>query len=179
MVYIAGKSNNVIQITLNQLKTSDSIVSHPSADICVIAIDLATFLRINASVNIYPVAAIDVAKIQNISRDEELTSIGFPNGFGIGTAFEPFTFRSYPASSIVKNISGLDGRYVSDVIFLENASCGGYSGCPVIDMGYMVKGLMIQTSKTYIYGVMHGTLSDDTGGKMAVVTPAYYILDII
>ena len=161
------------------MKTSVPIVSHPSADISAIEIDIAIFNGLNAGVIIYPVSIIDSGKINAISRDEELTSIGFPNGLGVGTLFEPFSFRSYPASNIVKNVSGMDGGYVSDVFFLENASCGGYSGCPIIDLGYRVTGMMTQTSNTYIYGIMHGTMSDNTGGKMAVVTPGYYILDIL
>lgn len=179
VVSMAGKNKNVLHVPLNQLKTSVPIVSHPSADISAIEIDIAIFNGLNADVIIYPVSIIDSGKINAISRDEELTSIGFPNGLGVGTLFEPFSFRSYPASNIVKNVSGMDGGYVSDVFFLENASCGGYSGCPIIDLGYRVTGMMTQTSNTYIYGIMHGTMSDNTGGKMAVVTPGYYILDIL
>lgn len=178
VVSMAGKTNNVIKVPLNQLKNSANIISHPTADVSAIAINIAFFNSLNAEVMIYTPSLIDANRINSISRDEELTSIGFPNGLGIGTLFEPFSFRSYPASNIVRNVQ-LDNGYVSDVFFMENASCGGYSGCPVIDLGYRVTGLMTQTSKTYIYGVMHGTMSDNTGGKMAVVTPAHYILQII
>lgn len=179
IVSIAGKLSNVLNIPLNQLKTSNPIINHPSADVSAIEIDIATFNGLEANVVIYPMSIIVPEIISAISRDEELTSIGFPNGLGVGTSFEPFSFRSYPASNIVRNVSGLDGGYVSDAFFLENASCGGYSGCPIIDLGYRVTGMMTQTSNTYIYGIMHGTVSDNTGGKMAVVTPGYYILEII
>ena len=33
--------------------------------------------------------------------------------------------------------------------------------------------------KTWCHGIMHGTMSDDTGGKIALVTPAFYLKDII
>ena len=178
VIYMAGKTNNVISIALCQLKAASDIISHPTADVSAIAINIALFNSLDAAVMIYSPSLIDTNRINSISRDEELTSIGFPNGLGIGTLFEPFSFRSYPASNIVKNVQ-LDEGYISDVFFMENASCGGYSGCPVIDLGYRVTGIMTQTSNTYIYGVMHGTMSDNTGGKMAVVTPAYYILQII
>ncbi len=178
VVSMAGKSNNVINVTLNQLKASVDIISHPTADVSAITVNITFFNSLNAAVMIYSPSLIDTNRINSISRDVELTSIGFPNGLGIGTLFEPFSFRSYPASNIVRNVQ-IDNGYVSDVFFMENASCGGYSGCPVIDLGYRVTGLMTQTSNTYIYGVMHGTMSDNTGGKMAVVTPAHYILQII
>ena len=121
VVSMAGKNKNVLNVPLKQLKTSASIVNHPSADVSAIEIDIAIFNGLNADVIIYPVSIIDSGKINAISRDEELTSIGFPNGLGVGTLFEPFSFRSYPASNIVKNVTGMDGGYVSDVFFLENA----------------------------------------------------------
>lgn len=33
--------------------------------------------------------------------------------------------------------------------------------------------------KTYMLGIMHGTKGDNTGGKLAVVTPSYYIWDLL
>ncbi len=178
IVSMSGKLNNVINILLKNLKSSNNIINHPSADISAIEINIQVFNGLNSDVVIYPVNLINKNKIDKISRDEELTSIGFPNGLGVGAMFEPLSFRSFPASNIIKNVT-LDNGYISDIFFMENASCGGYSGCPVLDLGYKVTGLMTQTYPTHIYGVMHGTMSDETGGKMAVVTPAYYILQII
>jgi len=178
VVYFAGK-NNIIKRLLTDIKSNNSIIYHTTADVCAIEINIPLYNSLTADCVIYPTSIISKTKIENLSRDSELTSIGFPNGLGIGLKFEPLTFRSYAASNIIKNVSGLDGGYVSDVFFMENASCGGYSGCPVIDLGYRVDGFMRQKSDTFIYGIMHGTMSDNTGGKMAVVTPAYYVLDII
>lgn len=177
LVYFSGK-NGTIKQSLKDIKHNNFIIDHASADVSAIEINIAAFNCLAIDCVIYPASIIKKAKIANLSRDSELTSIGFPNGLGISLKFEPLTFRSYASSNIIKNVS-LDTGYVSDVFFLENAGCGGYSGCPVIDLGYRVDGLMTQTSSTFIYGIMHGTMSDATGGKMAVVTPAYYILDII
>ena len=177
LVYFSGKNGTIKQL-LKDIKHNNPIINHQNADVSAIEINIAVFNSLTADCVIYPTSIIDKPKVANLSRDSELTSIGFPNGLGISLKFEPLTFRSYAASNIIKNVS-IDGGYVSDVFFLENAGCGGYSGCPVIDLGYRVDGLMTQTSNTFIYGIMHGTMSDATGGKMAVVTPAYYILDII
>lgn len=178
VVQMAGKNKQIIKIKLNDLKTLKNIIHHPCADISIIEVNIPFYNSLNSDAVIYPISIIDKSKITALSREEELTSIGFPNGLGANNLFEPLTFRSYPASNIIYNI-GLSNGYCSDIFVMENASCGGYSGCPVIDLGYRVTGLMTQTSNTYIYGIMHGTISDDTGGKMAVVTPAYYIFDII
>ena len=32
--------------------------------------------------------------------------------------------------------------------------------------------------KTIMIGVVHGTKSDDTGGKLALITPSYYIAEL-
>lgn len=178
IVQIAGKNKQVISVKLTDLKTSHNIVDHPSADISAIEVNIPFYNTLKSDTVLYPTSIIDKNKIRNLSRDEELTSVGFPKGLGTNNLFEPLTFRSYPASNIILNVT-LSSGYKSDIFVMENASCGGYSGCPVIDLGYKVNGLMTQTSNTYIYGVMHGTISDDTGGKMAIVTPAYYVFDII
>lgn len=44
----------------------------------------------------------------------------------------------------------------------------------------MIVGSMTTTKeKTICYGIMHGTMSDNTGGKIALVTPTYYLKNII
>lgn len=178
IVHMAGTNKKIINVKLNQLKTSRNIINHPQADISAIEINIPFYNSLNSDAMIYPTTIISKSKIDSLSRDEELTSIGFPKGLGTNNLFEPLTFRSYPASNIIPNIS-LSNGYQSDIFVMENASCGGYSGCPVVDLGYKVNGFVTQTSDTYIYGIMHGTISDNTGGKMAIVTPAYYVFDII
>lgn len=63
---------------------------------------------------------------------------------------------------------------------MENPSVGGYSGGPVLDLGYMVlPNMETKKEKTVLHGVIHGTISDDTGGKIAMITPIYYLKNII
>lgn len=178
-VEMMGQNNNVITKDLSFLQNGKNIVNHSTADLCAIEIDYNILKSLNIDVNIFKTSLIDTNKIINLSRDVELTTIGFPRGLGVSSRFEPLTFRSYSASNIINNVSGLDGGYSSDIFVLENPACGGYSGGPVLDLGHIVSSGIIQSSKTVFYGVMHGTISDDTGGKMAVVTPASYILQII
>jgi hypothetical protein len=114
-----------------------------------------------------------------LSRDIEITCVGFPNGLGVSGRFSPFTFRSYISSGII-TLNRADTKTPSDFFCLESPSIGGYSGGPVFDLGYQVTGAMTTTKdKTRLLGIMHGTISDNTGGKIAAVTPAKYILEII
>lgn len=114
-----------------------------------------------------------------VSRDYELTAIGFPHGLGTEGLFSPFTFRSYASSGFV-SLNRADTKTMSDFFCLENPSVGGYSGCPVFDLGYSTNGVMqITKERTWCHGIMHGTMSDNTGGKIAMVTPAFYLKDLI
>lgn len=62
----------------------------------------------------------------------------------------------------------------------SDVSVGGYSGGPVFDMGYEKMGCATATKeKTVLHGIVHGTMSDETGGKIALITPMLYIKDLI
>jgi hypothetical protein len=112
------------------------------------------------------------------SRDLFLTSIGFPLGLGIHEHFSPLTFES-KASSGLLSLPRADTKTIQTFFALENPSVGGYSGCPVVDLSIFKAGSMATYGDgTCFYGVMHGTISDDTGGKIALVTPSYYVHEL-
>ena len=114
-----------------------------------------------------------------VSRDYELTSIGFPHGLGINGSFSPFTFRSYASSGFV-TLNRFDVNIPCEFFCLENPSVGGYSGCPVFALGYTMDGNERKIyNRSICHGIMHGTLCDDTGGKIAMVTPAFYMKDVL
>ena len=116
----------------------------------------------------------------NLTRDAELTTVGFPLGLGLRNIFAPLTFRSFPASDILK-IPRIDmTKYILDFFLLEDPSIGGYSGGPVFDLAYKVDYNMTQTKdKTRLYGIMHGYRGGTAGGSMSCVTPISYLKDLI
>jgi hypothetical protein len=114
-----------------------------------------------------------------VTRDVELTSIGFPNGLGAVGHFSPLTFRTFASSSLI-TLNRADTQTPADFFVLENPSIGGYSGGPVFDISIYKHGAMTSTGTgTMCHGIMHGTISDQTGGKLAVVTPSYLLFDLI
>lgn len=118
-------------------------------------------------------------KQESVSRDFELTCIGFPRGLGTEGLFSPFTFRSFASSGFFR-YPRFDTKQECIFFCLENPSVGGYSGGPILDLGYSTNGVLeIKKEKTLCHGIMHGTMCDDTGGKIAMVTPAFYLKDII
>ena len=180
IVYGEANSTNHI-LVLSSIVIGDWIV-HPIADIVAIKLDKS---KLNSSFNgrFFPFSQI-VSQPNPLSRDRELTVVGFPSGLGTSLAgaskFSPLTFRSYAASSYMSLQRTDAAGTISDFFCLENPSMGGYSGGPIIDMGYVSTPVMTQRyGDTTIWGFMHGTMSDKTGGKISVVTPGYYLQDII
>ena len=151
---------------------------HPIADISAFLIQPTPLNQPFLMGRFFPLDHFNLEK-KVVSRDFELTCIGFPNGLGTEGMFSPLSFRSYASSGFI-TMPRADTKQNSIFFCLENPSVGGYSGCPVFDLGYSTNGIMTTTNdRTWCHGIMHGTMSDKTGGKIALVTPAYYLKDII
>ena len=174
---LGDAQSNCMTVPLKDLVQGNVWKSHPKADMAIIEINIS--LRPDIFTNrCYPIDHINLTN-NPASRDDELTVIGFPQGLGIRGKFSPLTFRSYASSSIL-TLNRFDTHTPSDFFCLENPSVGGYSGGPVFDLGYQIMGaLTTQKEKTIMHGIVHGTMTDDTGGKIALITPMYYLNDII
>lgn len=176
-VIVFGESNsNCYVVSLSSI-TSGQWIIHPIADIAAIELDKSKFDG-KFSNRFFPIAQINNSNAP-ISRDLTLTVAGFPSGLGTvltGAAkFSPLTFRSFASSSYM-TLKRADKAINSDFFCLENPAMGGYSGGPVFDLGYEKTPLMLQEyGDTKILGFIHGTRSDNTGGKIAYVTPAHYL----
>lgn len=169
--------SNPIKRNLVTLNINLAWKHHSIADISCLEIDIASnFDMLNG--RCYPYSQIEY-NTNTITRDEEITCVGFPSGLGVKGKFTPFTFRSFFSSNLV-TFPRFDTKILCNFLCLENPSVGGYSGGPVFDLGYRIVGAMTTTTNdTRLYGLIHGTLSDDTGGKIAAVTPIIYLKDII
>ena len=169
--------SNCVVLPLITLSNGNSWKLHPIADMAVIELNILGNLDLFQD-RCFPYDHINDSNTP-ASRDDELTVIGFPHGLGVQGKFSPLTFRSY-ASSAFLTLPRADTQTPSDFFCLENPSVGGYSGGPVFDMGYEKMGCATATKeKTILHGIVHGTMSDDTGGKIALITPMFYIKDLI
>ena len=117
------------------------------------------------------------------SRDRPLTTLGFPLGIGTQERFSPISRDSKPASGLLTLLR--PDKHTAAVYFLlDNPSIGGFSGAPLFlfPNPYTSGGSMIFPESgggAKCVGLINGTISDDTGGKMAAVTPSIYILETI
>ena len=180
-VIVFGESdstNHIVQLS-NIIK--GNWMAHPRADLSVIQLDLQK-LDSRFNERFFPFSQV-LHNSDVISRDRELTTVGFPVGLGTSVTgsskFSPLAFRSYASSSYM-SLPRADKINVSDFFCLENPAMGGYSGGPIFDLGYLSTPVMKQSyGETTLLGFVHGTYSDQTGGKIALVTPSYYLHDII
>jgi S1-C subfamily serine protease len=178
-VIIQGENNLPIKIELKKLANPIKWINHPIADLSVLKLNpekviLDKFLQ----QRFISYSMIDISK-NAISRNTQLTIIGFPLGLGASGHFSPLTYRTFPASSLI-DLNRADTKTPQTFIILENPSIGGYSGGPVYDLSIIESGVMKLTgSGTKLHGFIHGTISDETGGKLSAITPAYYLADIL
>ena len=177
-IVISDASGNCQTFRLNQFCRQLNWTHHPVADLAVLPLDPDPVIVPALSGRFFPADQLN-SSTTTPSRDAYLTSVGFPHGLGASGKFSPFTFRSHASSGAI-SLLRFDTNTPADFFTMENPSVGGYSGGPVFDLGYIIVGGMTTiTGPTICHGIMHGTISDNTGGKIAAVTPCFYVNDII
>ena len=178
LIVISTKEGKAQQLPLKLFGPNSKWKHHDEADISAFQIAFSPAIEPFVEGRFFPLDHCNLDR-KVVSRDYELTAIGFPNGLGTDGMFSPFSFRSFASSGFV-TLQRADTQTPSVFFCLENPSVGGYSGCPVFDLGYSTNGVMTTSKeKTVLHGIMHGTMGDQTGGKIALVTPMYYLKDII
>jgi hypothetical protein len=160
-------------------------VFHGVADVAVVELRGASQIVALLSTRALQPAHL-VSKLEAPSRDRTLIVIGFPLGLG-GLILGPDHHLS-PLSRESKAASGLitrarfDTTAQSNFYFLDSPSIGGFSGAPVFMLsGAIVSGPSIGFTppNSFCMGLIHGTLGDGTGGKLAAVVPTAYITETI
>ena len=180
LIVFGDYNSNCYSVLLSCIISGQWLI-HPIADLSAIKLDIAK-LDEKFSNRFFPITQVDNSQ-KPISRDLTLTVAGFPSGLGTAytgsSKFSPLTFRSFASSSYM-TLQRADKSINSDFFCLENPAMGGYSGGPVLDLGYEKTPLMLQEyGDTILLGFIHGTQSDNTGGKIAYVTPSYYLHSLL
>lgn len=119
-------------------------------------------------------------KFEAPSRDKPLTVLGFPLGLGLQGKFSPISKESKAASGLI-SFPRADTKVVNDFFLLDSPSIGGFSGAPVfiLPKAYTVNSGLVFGNEFSCVGLVHGTLSDETGGKLCAVVPSQKIIECI
>lgn len=178
-IILQGTNNFPVKIELSKLANPIEWEDHPEADLSVLKLNPEpSILKNHLQDRFIPYEMVDTSK-NAIPRDTQLTIIGFPLGLGATGHFSPLTYRTFPSSGLI-TLNRADTKTSQTFIILENPSIGGYSGGPVYDLSIIKSGNITMTGGgTKLHGFIHGTISDETGGKLTAITPAYYLKDLI
>lgn len=180
-VTLAGPKDTPETIALDDLsgESRQTWVQHASADVAVLVLKPSqqTVQRYLQG-RFLPFEVFSAADSPP-PRETQLTVIGFPKGLGVKGRFSPLTLQTLPASGFL-SMKRFDIPIDTEFFMLQNPSTGGYSGAPVIDVSRYVMGAMTTTGEgTRVFGLVHGTISDDTGGKLAAVVPVRFIVETL
>ncbi|MFA5261462.1 MAG: trypsin-like peptidase domain-containing protein [Candidatus Omnitrophota bacterium] len=182
-VNLMGQKGETVRLQLAQLSGKNSPTNwlhHDEADVAVLELFPSPEIANKYLQQRFLPAEIIAADREAPSRNLPLTVFGFPLGIGSSEKkFSPLTKQSHCASDLV-TLKLADAPIQTTIFFLEDPSIEGYSGGPVLDISIYKLGAMQTTgSGTKLWGLIHGTSSDSSGGKLAVVVPSYFILETI
>jgi len=174
-----GKPRRFNLSDLGDFQNSVPWFYHPEADVAILHLNPShEFINRHLTGHFLPLSLIPQT-LNAPSRDTPLTVSGFPLGLGSDKDFSPLTKQSYSASDLL-TLKRADNNKFSTFFVLEDPSIGGYSGGPVFDISiYKLGATTTKGDGTKLLGIIHGTVSDETGGKLAAVTPSFYILETI
>lgn len=178
---MASDSMRTIALPFADLAGTNAIpgwTHHQTADVAAIKIPASSTLASNLIARALP-SSLLVGSRTIPDRDTEITTFGFPLGLGALGQFSPVTKRSHTASGALI-LPRFDNKQPQPFFLLEDASIGGFSGGPVVDQSIYRSGHMASTGGgTKIFGVVHGTISDETGGKLAAISPAHFVVELL
>lgn len=109
-------------------------------------------------------------------KEADLTFLGFPRIDLDLQHFSPLTFNSHLSSGLITQLR-YDTKTKCNFFYLDIPSMQGCSGSGVYFS--VSKAMYFGGNVTIFIGVVHGTATDDTGGKLATITPAFYIWDLL
>lgn len=183
LAVIRGKDGNALQLPMRTLVGTASALEwryHESADIAVLRLQPEASILSQLESRFVPLQALRTEQSAP-EREVGLTIIGFPMALGVSGKFSPLFRETRAASDLLIYPRG-DTKKPALFFITQDPSIGGFSGAPVVDTGapYARGSAMVwRTAKPRLVGIVHGTLSDNTGGKLAAITPAHLLLELV
>lgn len=182
---LRGTSDTPIDVSSEELTGTKNViwVSHGKEDVAVTILRPAEKIVSNMTGRFMQRALISSDR-DAPSRERPLTTLGFPLGLGVQEHFSPISRDSLPVSGLL-TLPRFDTHTPANFYLLDNPSIAGFSGAPVFlfPKPYTSGAALAFPDPTKFplkcVGLVHGTIYDDTGGKMAAITPSVYILETI
>ncbi len=151
---------------------------HPEADVALLSLKPSEEFKAIIKVlepNMFLMNENEYSQYEN----RVLTTVGFPLALGLTGKFSPIKKSSKVASNLFRH-KRFDKNIETTFLIMEDPTVQGFSGAPVYALSTVsLGGVAFGTGRFACIGLVHGTLSDNTGGKFAAVVPAYFIIQTI
>ncbi len=154
-------------------------IVHPTADLAALRLSPSDEVMAKLDHHFLPYEIL-VSQLKAPNRLHPVTTIGFPLGLGTKGKFSPITQESKTVSGLL-TLPRLDTQQPQVFFLLDNPSIGGFSGGPVLELpGVFLGQTEVKHNPDLKWvGVIHGTTGDNTGGKLAVITPAALVRELL
>jgi hypothetical protein len=154
---------------------------HSEGDVAVLRLESVKRLG-SLEQRFFPVRLLPSQEVAP-ARELFITVIGFPLALGTVGRFSPITSEARAASGLLR-IARFDTGRLATFFILDKPSIGGFSGAPVflLPQPFFTEGKFSipgNNNPAICVGLVHGTLSDSTGGKLAAVVPANIIVETV
>ncbi|MGA2624483.1 MAG: hypothetical protein ABSF91_11560 [Bacteroidota bacterium] len=180
-IVIHGQSDKPLVFKLITLAfRRDSLIwtFNGSSDVATLLLDDNSQIYRDSSLGSIPTAIIESDRIP--LREREVTTIGFPLDLGYGKSFSPISKISRPSSGLIE-LPRFDNNKIATFYLLDDPSISGFSGSPVFELptNLIVGDQEMFVTAYRLMGLVHGSISDKTGGGFAAIVPAKYIIETI
>jgi hypothetical protein len=161
---------------------------HPEADVAVLELPLNKLDSKNRQFFDRRFLLMDMLNSDETApkRERPLVVMGFPLALGTTGRFSPLTVEAKAASGLLR-VKQPSANTEATFFVLDKPSIGGYSGAPVFLMPWPYADSamlsMIDSAspeaRPKCVGIVSGTISDDTGGKLAAIVPSVFAVRMI
>lgn len=171
--------NTPVTIPLNDIQNRDSLAwyYHDSADVAVLPIHPNSILIYNSNYVKFDINLLQDSLVAP-NRYNEVVAFGFPLNLGKEKNFSPISTSAKTASGII-DLMRFDRPKISSFFLLDAPSIPGLSGGPVFSLPSFYSSMYMRNDTAKIVGMVHGVISDNTGGKFAAVVPSKFIVETI
>jgi hypothetical protein len=171
-VRVKAKTDNYLEFDFKEVALSEWVILNES-DVAIVGIQPNIELNNKLDLFAIPVNMLE-SELVAPQKNDEVNSLGFPLGLGADD-FSPISLSSHPASSLITQRRA-DNNQKSTFFILDSPSIPGLSGGPVISKLTPPLGVVNFATKIKVIGLVHGVKSDNTGGKLSLIVPSYFIL---
>ena len=183
LAVIRAKDGSALKIPFSKIIGASAGLSwryHSSADLAILKLTPSADIMPQLTKRFLPTTILR-SQESAPPRYLTLTVVGFPLALGVSGKFSPISRETKSASDLLITKRG-DTEKPALFFITQDPSTGGFSGAPVFDTGLPYSSdkaaLVVRSKMLQLVGIVHGTLSDKTGGKLGAITPAHLLLEL-